>query len=60
MYNAVRINNAEESKNADMIAELRADLCIECGLCSYVCPSRLDVSEGVRKAKRVLLLKKGA
>jgi electron transport complex protein RnfC len=56
----VRINNAEESKNIDMIAELRADLCIECGLCSYVCPSRLDVTEGVRKAKRILLLKKGA
>lgn len=56
----VRINNAEESKNADLIAELRADLCIECGLCTYVCPSRLEVTEGVRKAKRVLLLKKGA
>lgn len=56
----VRINNAEESKNVDMIADLRADLCIECGLCTYVCPSRLDVTEGVRKAKRVLLLKKGA
>lgn len=56
----VRINNAEESKNIDLIAELRADLCIECGLCSYVCPSRLDVTEGVRRAKRVLQLKKGA
>ncbi len=54
----VRINNAEESNNVDLIAQLRADQCIECGLCSYVCPSRLDVTEGVRRAKKVLQLKK--
>ena len=28
--------------------------CIECGLCTYVCPSRIDVTENVRKAKRTL------
>jgi electron transport complex protein RnfC len=56
----VRINNAEQAKNVDMIAQLNADLCIECGLCTYVCPSKLEVTEGVRRAKRVLALKKGA
>lgn len=56
----VRINNAEETKNVDLIAQLRADQCIECGLCSYVCPSRLDVTEGVKRAKKVLQLRKGA
>lgn len=56
----VRINNAEQMKNRDLIEQLNADQCIECGLCTYVCPSGLEVTEGVRKAKRVLALKKGA
>ena len=24
------------------------DACIECGICSYVCPSRLPILDGVR------------
>ena len=32
--------------------------CIECGLCTYICPSRLDVTENVRKAKRALMAAK--
>jgi len=32
--------------------------CIECGLCTYICPSRLDVTENVRRAKRQLMLAK--
>ena len=26
--------------------------CIECGLCSYVCPSKIEVREFVREAKK--------
>lgn len=54
----VRINNAEKMKDLDMIEKLQADACIECGLCTYVCPSRIDVTEGVRRAKRALTLRK--
>lgn len=54
----VRINNAEKAKDLNMIEKLAADQCIECGLCSYVCPSRIDVTEGVRRAKRALTLRK--
>lgn len=54
----VRINNAESAKDLNLIAKLAADQCIECGLCTYVCPSKIDVTEGVRRAKRALLLKK--
>ncbi len=54
----VRINNAESAKDLDLIVKLAADQCIECGLCSYVCPSKIDVTEGVRRAKRALLLRK--
>jgi electron transport complex protein RnfC len=55
----VRINNAEKMKDLNWMTQLRADQCIECGLCTYVCPSRIDVTEGVRRAKRALALKKG-
>lgn len=55
----VRINNAEKMKDSDWMQKLRADQCIECGLCTYVCPSKIDVTEGVRRAKRVLALRKG-
>lgn len=54
----VRINNAEKMKDLDLMVKLNADQCIECGLCTYVCPSKIDVTEGVRKAKRVLALRK--
>lgn len=32
--------------------------CIECGMCTYICPSHIDVTENVRKAKRIVMLKK--
>ena len=54
----VRINNAEAAADLDLIAKLSADQCIECGMCSYICPSRIDVTEGVRRAKRALQLRK--
>jgi Na+-translocating ferredoxin:NAD+ oxidoreductase subunit C len=54
----VRINNAEEAKDGDLIEKLHAEQCIECGLCTYVCPSKIDVAEGVRRAKRILQLRK--
>ncbi len=54
----VRINNAEAAADLDLIVKLAADQCIECGMCSYICPSRIDVTEGVRRAKRALQLRK--
>ena len=37
--------------------KLGALSCIECGMCTYVCPSRIDVTENVRKAKRTIQMK---
>jgi len=51
----VRINNAEKTGNVALIQKLRADQCIECGMCTYVCPSKIEVTENVRKAKKLLL-----
>jgi len=53
----VRINNAEKANDIETLEKLRSDQCIECGLCSYVCPSKLDVTEGVRRAKRLMQLR---
>lgn len=51
----VRINNAEKTGNVALIQKLRADQCIECGMCTYVCPSKIEVTENVRKAKKLLM-----
>lgn len=53
----VRINQFEKTKDAETLEKLETNRCIECGLCTYVCPSRLDVTEGIRRAKRILALR---
>lgn len=50
----VRIKNAEEAGDVKLLAKLRADQCIECGLCTYVCPSKIEVTEAVRRGKALL------
>ena len=47
------------SVSPDLIEKLDADACIECGMCTYICPSKIDVTENVRRAKTALRLRKG-
>ena len=54
----VRIAQAVKANNTNEMEKRGALSCIECGLCSYNCPSHIDVTENVRKAKRVLMMKK--
>ncbi len=54
----VRINAAEKAKDTDMMKKLGVMDCVECGMCTYICPSKIDVTEGVRRAKRIMALKK--
>lgn len=49
---AVKVNDVNEMEKRGALS------CIECGLCTYNCPSHIDVTENVRKAKRVLMMKK--
>ena len=54
----VRINVAEKTKNVNLMNKLSISNCIECGLCTYICPSKIDVTEGIRRAKQYLALQK--
>ena len=54
----VRIAQAVKAKDAIEMEKRGAMSCIECGLCTYICPSHIDVTEEVRKAKRILALQK--
>lgn len=54
----VRINVAEKAKDTDALKKLGVMDCVECGMCTYICPSKIDVTEGVRRAKRMMALKK--
>lgn len=53
----VNIMEAVKSNNADRMILLHPMDCIECGLCTYVCPSKISVTDQVRKAKRLLALR---
>ena len=38
--------------------EARIDLCVECGLCSYVCPSKIDLRTQLIEAKGLIAKEK--
>jgi Na+-translocating ferredoxin:NAD+ oxidoreductase RnfC subunit len=45
-------NLIEEAEQA------RVDLCVECGLCSYVCPSKIDLRTQLIDAKALIAKEK--
>lgn len=53
----VRINTARKANDIDTLLKLEPMRCIECGLCTYVCPSKIAVTEGIRAAKRIVMLR---
>ena len=42
-------------KNTEELKQLNAINCIGCGLCSYICPSRIDLTFLTVKAKEFLI-----
>ena len=52
----VRIAQASKQKDTDRLGILDVTKCMECGLCTYVCPSKIKVTENVRRAKRMYTL----
>ena len=45
IYEANKVNDLEE------VARLQVDACMECGCCSFVCPSKRPVTQAMREAK---------
>ncbi len=49
----VLIMEAEEMGDLNLLRRLYPEDCINCELCSYVCPSQIGLSEYVQRAKRM-------
>lgn len=50
----VQIKNAVKRKDKAALIALEAKKCIECGLCAYVCTSKIHVTDYVRQGKQML------
>ena len=48
------IKRAMKTGNIEMVKELEVNKCIQCGLCSYVCPSRIDLTTSIQMAKELV------
>lgn len=51
------INYAAKHDDYDRVYDLDVLRCVQCGLCSYVCPSHIDVAAGVKQAKSLVVFK---
>jgi len=56
--NPTLIKRTLDANNQTELAKLQPDKCVQCGLCSYVCPSRIDLTTNVNRAKTLLRRKK--
>ncbi len=50
----VDIQRAYLRRNYEALDKLMADLCVECGTCSYVCPARQPLAQSTRLARAKL------
>lgn len=50
----VQIMNAVKKKDMESLKAFNPRNCIECGLCSYVCTSKIDVTDWVKKGKAMV------
>ena len=50
----VGIQKAYLKRDVAALDELMADLCVECGTCSYVCPARQPLAQATRLARSML------
>jgi electron transport complex protein RnfC len=53
--NPAMLADAAESRRIGRLARSTAPACIECNICSYVCPSRLPLRERIGMLKRAVL-----
>jgi electron transport complex protein RnfC len=50
----ITILEAYKQRNKEAIEHLQVNKCIECGLCSYTCPSKIHLTEAMRQSKRFI------
>lgn len=53
----VSIKEAYEFTDVDRLTTLHVMDCVECGMCTYICPSKIDVTENIRRAKKLFALR---
>ena len=53
----MEVGQAVKKGDVDRMIALKAKSCVECGMCSYVCPSHIEVTENMRKAKLQIRVK---
>ncbi len=51
----VETNEAYETKDTDLLKTLNADVCIACGVCSFVCPAKRYVAQNANLARVYLM-----
>lgn len=47
----IQIKNAYDAKDLKELEAFQVNKCVECGMCSYVCPSKIELTDNLRKAK---------
>ncbi len=52
----IQIKNAYDAKDIKELEAFQTSKCVECGLCSYICPSRIELTDSIKKAKLYLRL----
>lgn len=52
----VLIASAVKAGDKEKVKSLHPERCVECGLCAYACTSHINVTEFVRRAKRIAKL----
>jgi electron transport complex protein RnfC len=50
--NPAGLLEAAQRRNLDLADHYGLDSCIECGICTYVCPSHLPLLEGIRQLQK--------
>ncbi len=55
--NPTDINAAILRDDVELASELHADQCMECGICSFVCPAKRYLSQSIKLAKREIRMR---
>ena len=56
IYSQYVLCKQKKAANVELIEKLDTGRCVECGMCTYICPSKIEVTDMVAKAKRRMQL----